>query len=365
MTNTIKLCEINGKVYAKIIDQRFLPHQLLYKELHTTSDVILAIKDMWVRGAPLIGVTAAFGMYLAVQEALQTDDAEKHVEYLASQLIETRPTAVNLKWAVEQQLKTFFQYKTEPARQILEAKNLFEKILADDIEQTYWIGVHGLALLKEIHNKNPYKPIQILTHCNAGWLACVKWGTATSPIYQAHEAGIPVHVWVDETRPRNQGANLTAWELKEAGVPCTIIVDNMGGQLMQEGKIDVCIVGADRISIKGHVANKIGTYLKALAAQDNQIPFWVAAPSSTIDFDKEENMPIEVRDDKEVHYMEGLDEQTNTVQKIKITPAGTFALNYAFDITPARLINYIITERGVCRASLEGIQEKFSDKFAQ
>lgn len=335
-----------------IIDQRLLPHQLVWEPLRTPKDAAIAIKEMYVRGAPLIGVTAAYGLYLAALEIGEAADFDQKMVEYGEMLNETRPTAVNLKWAIEQQLLTLEAggSNAEKTARLLENAN---QLADDDAETCRMIGVHGLKLIQEIAAKKPGETINILTHCNAGWLACVDYGTATSPMYQAHDLGIPIHVWVDETRPRNQGARLTAFELGQHGIPHTVIVDNAGGHLMQHGQVDICFVGSDRTTVTGDVANKIGTYLKALAANDNNIPFYVALPSSTFDWNMRDGLkeiPIETRDPKEVTWMDGRTE-AGEIENVLITPESSAAINYGFDVTPARLVTGLVTERGVCGAN--------------
>ena len=337
------------------LDQRKLPHFFDFVILQTSHEVAVAIEEMWLRGAPLIGAAAALGFYLATieaQTATQTPEAwEKMVAEIAQKLMNTRPTAINLQWAIDRQQRAIAQ-GTTIAQKIAIARTTALDILTEDVEICRLIGVHGLPLIKDISNQKQQKTVNILTHCNAGWIACVDWGTATSPIYQAHDSGIDLHVWIDETRPRNQGASLTAWELAQHGVPHTIIPDNAGGHLMQHGLVDMCIVGTDRTTINGDVANKIGTYLKALAAFDNKIPFYVALPSTTIDWNMNDGLaqiPIETRNPHEIHYIQGLHE--GALKEVRITPEGSPALNHGFDVTPARLITALITERGVCQAN--------------
>jgi methylthioribose-1-phosphate isomerase len=310
----------------EVIDQRHLPHRFVLAELRTPEEVAVAIREMWVRGAPLIGAVAAYGLAFAIARG---DDPVQ----AAAKLQATRPTAVNLKWALDTVLKSKLP-PLETARQIT----------ADELERSRIIGEHGLALIRDLAAKRT--PVNILTHCNAGWLACIDFGTATAPIYAAHEAGIPVHVWVDETRPRNQGAALTAFELAEHGVPHTVIADNAGGHLMRQGRVDLCIVGADRVAANGDTANKIGTYLKALAAKDTGVPFHVALPTSTIDWSlaNGDAIPIEERDPDEVRFIDGLGPDGST--RVRLVPESSPALNPAFDVTPARLITGFITERG-------------------
>ena len=354
--------KIQGKEYrtiwyegdvVKIIDQTKLPHQFIIKELKTVKDAINAIKIMEVRGAPLIGGTAAYGMALAIKDSNDPNFIKKSSE----DLIQSRPTAINLKWAVERMMKKISGINSNEILNIAlkEAKDICE----EDEKFCENIGINGLKIIEDIYNKKK-DTVNILTHCNAGWLATINWGTATSPIYHAHKKGIPVHVWVDETRPRNQGANLTSFELNEEDVPNTIITDNTGGILMQRGEVDMCIVGTDRTLSTGDVCNKIGTYLKALAAHDNNIPFYVALPSSTIDWDIKnfKNIPIEERNSEELSHVEGLDE-TGKVKKILIYPRKSKSMNLAFDITPAKYVSGLITEKGICEASTEGLKGLF------
>ena len=338
---------------VKIIDQTKLPHQFIIKDLKTVKDAINAIKVMEVRGAPLIGGTAAYGMALAVQENNDPDFIKKSSE----ELIESRPTAINLKWAVDRMMKKLSGINSD---QILDiALNEAKEICDEDEKFCENIGLNGLKIIEEIYNKTK-KKVNILTHCNAGWLATINWGTATSPIYHAHQKGIPVHVWVDETRPRNQGANLTSYELNEENIPNTIIADNTGGILMQRGDVDMCIVGTDRTLSNGDVCNKIGTYLKALAAHDNNVPFYVALPSSTIDWEIKEgkDIPIEERNSEELSHIEGVDEN-NEIKKILIYPKKSKAMNLAFDVTPAKYVTGLITEKGICEASSDALKKMF------
>ena len=338
---------------VKIIDQTKLPHRFIIKELKTAKDAINAIKIMEVRGAPLIGGTAAYGMVLAVKENNDIDFIKKNSE----DLIQSRPTAINLKWAVERMMKKISGINSSKILNIAlkEAKDICD----EDEKFCKNIGLNGLKIIEDIYNKKK-DTVNILTHCNAGWLATINWGTATSPIYHAHKKGIPVHVWVDETRPRNQGANLTSYELNEEKVPNTIIADNTGGILMQRGDVDMCIVGTDRTLSTGDVCNKIGTYLKALAAHDNNIPFYVALPSSTIDWDIKDfkNIPIEERNSEELSHVEGLDESGN-VKKILIYPKKSKVMNLAFDVTPAKYVTGLITEKGICEASTAGLKKLY------
>ena len=338
---------------VKIIDQTKLPHRLLIKDLKTIEDAINAIKTMEVRGAPLIGATAAYGLVLSILE----NKDQSFLENSANDLIKSRPTAINLKWAVDRMMKKISGVNSNKIFEI--ALNEAKEIAEEDEKFCEKIGLHGLKIIEEIHNKKK-DTINILTHCNAGWLATINWGTATSPIYHAHKKGIPLHVWVDETRPRNQGANLTSFELNEEHVPNTVIADNTGGLLMQRGKVDICIVGTDRTLANGDVCNKIGTYLKALAAKDNNIPFYVALPSSTIDWNIKDHkdIPIEERNSEELSYIEGLDDKGN-VKKLQIYPKKSKAMNLAFDVTPAKYVTGLITEKGVCDASIDGIKNLF------
>ncbi|MDA9210434.1 S-methyl-5-thioribose-1-phosphate isomerase [bacterium] len=338
---------------VKIIDQTKLPHQFIIKDLRTVKDAINAIKVMEVRGAPLIGGTAAYGIALAV---LENNDPE-FIKKSAEELIQSRPTAINLKWAVDRMMKKLSGINSD---QILDlALNEAKEICDEDEKFCENIGINGLKIIEEIYNKKKDK-VNILTHCNAGWLATINWGTATSPIYHAHKKGIPVHVWVDETRPRNQGANLTSYELNEEEIPNTIIADNTGGILMQRGDVDMCIVGTDRTLSNGDVCNKIGTYLKALAAHDNNVPFYVALPSSTIDWEIKEgkDIPIEERNSEELSHVEGVDEN-NEIKKVLIYPKKSKAMNLAFDVTPAKYVTGLITEKGISEASYEGLKKLF------
>ena len=354
--------KINGKSYktiwfenniVKIIDQTKLPHQFLIKELKSVKDTINAIKHMEVRGAPLIGATAAYGLVLSIIENNDLSYLKKSSE----ELINSRPTAINLKWAIDRMMKKLLGVNNSDILEI--ALDEAKAITIEDENFCKNIGLNGLKIIEDIANKKK-DIVNILTHCNAGWLATIDWGTATSPIYHAHQKGIKVHVWVDETRPRNQGANLTSYELNEEGIPNTVITDNAGGILMQRGRVDMCIVGADRTLSNGDVCNKIGTYLKALAAKDNNVPFYVALPSSTIDWNiKDHNkIPIEERNPKELSYVEGVDED-NKVKKVRIYSEKSKAMNLAFDITPAKYVTGLITEKGVCEASEKGLKGLF------
>lgn len=351
-----------------VIDQQKLPHELVIRELKHPDDFVHAIKDMVVRGAPLIGITAAYGLYSALLNS-KAQNAEINLQRAYNDILATRPTASNLKWALQKQ---FFA--------ISEGKNLGEKIrialdhankmAEEDIKSCKQIGKHGLAIIDAISKKKnehiqpeePKKPVNIMTHCNAGWLATVDYGTATAPIYLAHDAGIPVHVWVSETRPRNQGSSLTAYELGKHGVPHTIIVDNAAGHIMQRGMVDFCIVGTDRTTAQGDVCNKIGTYLKALAAFDNKVPFYVALPSSSIDWETKEatDIPIEERSEHEIKHITGFDGRK--VISVQIAPSLSNVSNYGFDVTPARLVTGLITERGICKPGRKELSLMFFDK---
>jgi len=344
-----------------VIDQRYLPHEFRVAELKTSDDVAKSIKDMWIRGAGLIGVAAGYGMYLGGIEAQKTANFDRYILEVSEKIKAQRPTAVNLAWAVDKQLE-FLKEKTNVDEKIQALLDGAQWLAEGDVEFSKKIGEHGLKIIEEISRRKNGDTVNILTHCNAGWLAFIDWGTATAPIYFAHEKGIKVHVWVDETRPRNQGANLTAWELNQEGVPHTVIPDNVGGHLMQHQMVDMCIVGTDRTTRTGDVANKIGTYLKALAAFDNHVPFYVALPSSTFDMnltDGVAQIPIEERDAEEVKYVYG--KLGDKVEKVLITPKDSHASNYGFDVTPSRLITGLITERGVCKANEESIKKMFSD----
>ena len=354
--------KIEGKEYrtiwfennvVKIIDQTKLPHQFIIKDLKTVKDSINAIKIMEVRGAPLIGATAAYGMVLAIIE----NNDQSFLKKSAENLINSRPTAINLKWAVDRMMNKLSGVNSDKILEI--ARNEAKEICEEDVKFCENIGLNGLKIIEEIYNKKK-DTVNILTHCNAGWLATINWGTATSPIYHAHKKGIPVHVWVDETRPRNQGANLTSYELNEEEIPNTIIADNTGGILMQRGDVDMCIVGTDRTLSNGDVCNKIGTYLKALAAHDNKVPFYVALPSSTIDWEIKEgkDIPIEERNSEELSHVEGVDEN-NEIKKVLIYPKKSKAMNLAFDVTPAKYVTGLITEKGISEASSQGLKNLF------
>jgi methylthioribose-1-phosphate isomerase len=337
---------------VEIIDQTRLPHVFVTRRLETVTAAAIAISDMQVRGAPLIGACAAYGMALA----MQADPADDNLAQSHDMLLATRPTAVNLRWALDE-MAALLRELSPNARATAAYKRATE-ICDEDVATCEAIGAHGLPLIESAaRGKSADEPVNLLTHCNAGWLATVDWGTALAPIYKAYESGLAVHVWVDETRPRNQGAALTAWELGRHGVPHTVIVDNAGGHLMQHGRVDLCIVGTDRTTASGDVCNKIGTYLKALAAHDNGVPFYVALPHSTIDWtihDGVAEIPIEQRDPSEVLEIAGLT-PAGAEARVALTPAGSAAANYAFDVTPARLVSGLITERGVCTASADGL----------
>lgn len=352
---------VNDKTnQVEIIDQTQLPHHFRIVQLQTLDDAAEAIRDMWIRGAPLVGATAAYGLCIAID----SDPSGPGMTRAIETLLATRPTAINLRWAMERMELSLRKLAAEKRSEA--AWQLAANICDEDVAINSAIGDHGLALIRRLWSeKKQQGSINILTHCNAGWLATVDWGTALSPIYKAHDAGIPVHVWVDETRPRNQGASLTAWELNAHGVPHDVIVDNAGGHLMQQGKVDLCIVGTDRTTADGDVCNKIGTYLKALAAYDNQLPFYVALPSPTIDWRSAHggDIPIEERAASEVTHIRGKDEKGEIVS-VQLTPDSSPAHNPAFDVTPARLITGLITERGVCAASAEGLLELFPQQAA-
>ncbi|MCP5367994.1 MAG: S-methyl-5-thioribose-1-phosphate isomerase [Hyphomicrobiales bacterium] len=363
---------VDGKAYrtiwvaadgrtVEIIDQTRLPHEFVIARLTTLQEAATAIRDMWVRGAPLIGATAAYGVALA----MAADPSDRSLAEAYDVLFATRPTAVNLRWALDEMSAVLAP--VAEAERAAAAYAAAARICDQDVAICSAIGDHGLALIRDAwETRRKPKPVNILTHCNAGWLATVDWGTALAPIYKAHDAGIPVHVWADETRPRNQGASLTAWELGRHGVPHTVVVDNVGGHLMQHGLVDLCIVGTDRTTATGDVCNKIGTYLKALAAHDNGVPFYVALPSPTVDWtvaDGVAEIPIEQRDPREVSHMTGRTD-AGAIATVDLLPAGSEAANYAFDVTPARLVTGLITEKGVCAASREGLAGLFPDLAA-
>ena len=344
---------------VEIIDQTRLPHEFVIARLATLADAATAIRAMLVRGAPLIGATAAWGTWLA----LRVDSSDAGLAHAHATLLATRPTAVNLRWALDR-VRTYVT-PLAPAQRATAARELAAVICDEDVGLNRGIAAAGLPLIRDIAaRKEPGKPVNILTHCNAGWLATVDVGTATAPIYAAHDAGIPLHVWVDETRPRNQGASLTAWELLNHGVPHTVIADNAGGHLMQHAEVDLVVVGTDRTTATGDVCNKIGTYLKALAAHDNGIPFYVAAPSPSIDWTLRSGLgeiPIEQRNARELTHIAGRRED-GSVTTVALLPEGSRAANPAFDVTPARLVTGLITERGVCAATADGLKRLFPEK---
>lgn len=361
--------KINGKHYhtiwvkendpktIEIIDQRFIPFQFKIVELKTLEDTFIAIKEMLVRGAPLIGVTAAYGIYLGMLSLKDSNTLNNEIEQLARYLESSRPTAVNLKYAVDLIRKNTKNVESL-SEKIKIAFNTANQLKQDEIENCRLIGEFGSPIIEKISKAKKGETVNILTHCNAGWLACVDYGTATAPIYEAHRKGIKLHVWVDETRPRNQGARLTAFELGEEGIPHTVIADNTGGLLMQKGMVDMVMVGSDRTSLNGDVANKIGTYLKALAAHDNNIPFYAALPISTIDFeikDGVKEIPIEERNQDEVRFIEGWHE--GEIKQVRLTPENSNALNYGFDVTPSKYVTAIITEKGICNANQSDIEK--------
>ena len=341
---------------VQIIDQRLLPHDYVVHDLRTWQDADTAIADMYVRGAPLIGATAAWGLYLAALE----NPTRAFVRDAAERLLESRPTAVNLRWGIERMLATLETSNDETLADTLREEA--QTICDEDVEISRGLGEHGVQLLEEIAAQKNGGTVNVLTHCNAGALATINYGTATAPVYFAQQRGIDVHVWVDETRPRNQGSQLTAWELAESGVPHTLVVDNAGGHLMQHGMVDIVITGTDRTTRCGDVANKIGTYLKALAAFDNDIPFYVALPSTTIDWHSRDGIreiPIEERDPEEVSHIYGVHE--GKPLRVCTTANDTPVSNFAFDVTPARLVTGLITERGICAASEEGLLGLFPE----
>jgi methylthioribose-1-phosphate isomerase len=366
--------KVNGKHYRtiwpqkdnpeiiEIIDQRYLPHRFMIEELANLDDFVAAIKDMHVRGAGLIGATAAFAMYCAVLHTTPDKDFKAAINDSVRKILATRPTAKNLSWAVQRQLDAIAGI-TDPAARIQKAFETATEIADEDADCCKRIGKHGLQLIRDISSRKPGKPVNILTHCNAGWLAFVDYGSATAPIYEAHRQNIPIHVWVDETRPWNQGTKLTAWEMHQEGIDHTLIADNTGGHLMQHGLVDLVIVGSDRTTRTGDVANKIGTYLKALAAKDNNIPFYVALPSSTIDWEIRDGLneiPIECRSGDEIKFVAGLNDN-NELTRVLCGLAETPAANYAFDVTPARLVSGIITERGIAAPNEESLLQLFPE----
>jgi methylthioribose-1-phosphate isomerase len=337
----------------QIIDQRFLPHQFVIEDVRTVAEMAVAIREMHVRGAGLIGAAAGYGMYLATFES--------DLDAAAAQLKATRPTAVNLAWAIDRQLENIRAVGTAEEKQRV-AFQTAGQIADEDAEYCRRIGGHGVELIRRLSEKKGGAPVNVLTHCNAGWLAFVDYGSATSPLYAAHDAGIPVHVWVDETRPRSQGSKLTAWELGQHGVPHTVIADNAGGHLMQRGRVDAVMVGTDRTTYTGDVANKIGTYLKALAAKDNGIPFYVALPSSSFDWNIRDGMndiPIEERGAEEVSHADGLHAGAHV--EVRVAPENSPAANFGFDVTPRQLVTGLITERGICEANEQSILKLFPE----
>ena len=344
---------------VQVIDQRVLPFELRIADWQRLEDAAAGIRDMQVRGAPLIGSAAAYGMWLGIREQEAETNWPRAMAHIAKTLLSTRPTAVNLHHAVEAVLNACTGIATKKELEKT-ALNVARQLTEESVEHCRAIGEHGLELIRDIYRRKQ-KPVNILTHCNAGWLACLDYGTATAPIYLAHDEGIPVHVWVDETRPRNQGARLTAFELGQHGVPHTVVADNTGGHLMQHGMVDLVLVGSDRTTRTGDVANKIGTYLKALAAHDNGVPFYVALPSSSIDWSLRNGRDIEIeqRNPDEVQFITGHDGQA--LRKVRLTPEHSPAANYAFDVTPARLVTGLITERGICEASEKGLTALFPE----
>ncbi|HTB27433.1 MAG TPA: S-methyl-5-thioribose-1-phosphate isomerase [Steroidobacteraceae bacterium] len=344
---------------VRVIDQSRLPFEFATVDLAGLDDAARAIKTMIVRGAPLIGATAAYGLALAVR----SNPSDAHIDHASRTLASTRPTAHNLAWALTRMRRALAG--TAPPERADAAFREAARICEDDVEQCRAIGSHGLALLRQTAVRSP-RPLNVLTHCNAGWLACVDFGTALAPIYMAFDAGIPIHVWVDETRPRNQGASLTAFELGAHGVPHTVIADNLGGHLMQRRQVDLVLVGSDRTTSTGDVCNKIGTYLKALAARDNEVPFYVALPMSTIDWSLADgrDIPIEERSPAELTQITGMT-ASGTLDTVRVVPESSPALNVAFDVTPARLVTGLITERGVCPASRSGLLGLYPDQGAR
>ncbi|MBU1193271.1 MAG: S-methyl-5-thioribose-1-phosphate isomerase [Proteobacteria bacterium] len=347
---------------VQVIDQRFLPHKLIVEDLKTVDQTIYAIKEMFVRGAPLIGATGALGVYISL---VQKDNKGADNAYLVAEchrLKNARPTAMNLFWGVDRVMKAALKHPAYQAR-VTAALDEALAVIEEEAVNCQKIGEYGLPIIEAISKKKNGEPVNILTHCNAGWLACIEYGTATAPVYTAFDNGIDVHVWVDETRPLNQGSRLTAWELGKHGVKHTVITDNAGGHIMQHGMVDLVIVGTDRTTRAGDVANKIGTYLKALAAKDNHIPFYVALPSSTFDWsitDGIADIPIEQRDPDEIRYVQGL--CNGKIEQVLVPPETSAAANHAFDVTPARLVTGFITERGVCKATEQDIMAMFPDK---
>jgi methylthioribose-1-phosphate isomerase len=353
----------NDNSIIQVIDQSSLPFEFRIKNLSSFEDVYTVIKDMHIRGAPLIGVAAAFGIYLAIVKYNQKNPFDEYLLAAAEKLKSARPTAINLIYAVDQQMKVINKYNSQDEKRTAAFNNAL-KILETEKENCRKIGEYGLPIIENISRQKNGDTVNIHTHCNAGWLACIDYGTATAPIYMAHDMGIDVHVWVDETRPRNQGAKLTAWELEQHGVPFTIITDNAAGHVMQRGLVDLVIVGSDRTTINGDVANKIGTYLKALAAKDNNIPFYVALPSSSIDWNIEDGIseiPIEQRNSNEITYIQGI--KDGRIESIMITGDKFPVRNFGFDVTPAKFVSGLITERGICKAKKSSIFSLFPEKL--
>lgn len=360
---SIQLVATPGRpAVPEIIDQTRLPHELRLVILETVRDAERAIREMWVRGAPLIGATAAYGMALAAR----ADPSDEELETAALALLDTRPTAVNLRWAVRDVLEKLKQLA--PVDREAAAFENAASLAEADVEICRSIGRHGEGILRRLSDaKRPPGPVQVLTHCNAGWLATVDWGTALAPVYRAHRSGLPVHVWVSETRPRNQGAGLTAWELAEEGLPHTVVPDNASGHLLRTGRVDVVIVGTDRTTAAGDVCNKIGTYMKAVAARDCMVPFYVAVPGPSIDWElgpgRADEIPIEQRDGTEVSEVRGVSPEGQWTS-VRITPPGCGVANFGFDVTPARLVSGLITERGICAASQEGLVSLYPECVA-
>lgn len=354
MQGKYKALWLNDNNFLEVIDQTKLPFIYETKVLKTSQEVVIAIKDMTVRGAGVIGSVAAFGIYIACREVSNYDE----LKVKAKDIRDSRPTAVNLMWAVDKMMDDL----KDSTNLVEDSLSLAIKLNDDESLESEKIASYGCDIIEDILKRKNKTKINILTHCNAGWLAVIDQGTALAPIYEAKKRGIDVHVWVDETRPRNQGASLTAWELTQSGINHTIIADNTGGHLMQDGQVDMVITGADRVSASGDVANKIGTYLKALAAKDNDVPFYVAIPTSTFDFDIVDGVkeiPIELRSEDEVKYIKGVD-INGEVQEVLITPKDSPAINYGFDVTPARLVTGLITNKGICEANFDKIKEKFN-----
>jgi methylthioribose-1-phosphate isomerase len=352
-----------NQMTVKVIDQRKLPHEFVVADLMSVDEVVRAIVEMFVRGAPLIGVTGAYGVMIAAMAAADADDQENFIRKECDRLKAARPTAVNLAWGVDRVLEKVLSVET-PSDRIFAARREAGRIAEEEAENCRRIGVHGAQLIEAVSREKKGKKVNVLTHCNAGWLACIEHGTATAPVYEAFNRGVDLHVWVDETRPLNQGSRLTAWELGKHGVSHTVITDNAGGHLMQHGQVDLVIVGTDRSTHTGDVANKIGTYLKALAAKDNDIPFYVALPSSTFDWTMKDGVmeiPIEERSPDEVRYVQGLAE--DGLARVLVPPQNSPAADFAFDVTPARLVTGFITERGICGATQEEIHQLFPEHY--